>query len=181
MRPRPSAGLTPYTWSSLGVPRRNPMTRRPLVRLSSRVSSSAARMGLFSGVRGAEHGDFDRLAPFGDGGGHHRRRAGGDSPRVMVLGEADPLDPYLLGELAFLHAVLVALHGAFGIAVAGRSGPGGRESRGGERSPSRPGRMLSCAPTPFPHVPQSNCSSSSSKRCTSASPAATLSALFQFS
>ena len=52
MRPRPSAGLTPYTWSSLGVPRRNPMTRRPLVRLSSRVSSSAARTGLFSGIRG---------------------------------------------------------------------------------------------------------------------------------
>ena len=63
----------------------------------------------------------------GDGGGHHRRRAGDDSPRVMVLGEADPLEPHLLGELAFLHAVLVALHGGFGIAVAGRSGPGGRE------------------------------------------------------
>ena len=83
--------------------------------------------GVVQRHQGAEHGDFDRLAAFGDGGGHHRRRAGDDSPRVMVLGEADPLEPHLLGELAFLHAVLVALHGGFGIAVAGRSGPGGRE------------------------------------------------------
>jgi hypothetical protein len=70
--------------------------RRPSAIVSSIAISSASNTGVLCGTIGPRQRNFDVVHVRGDVGRGDRQRRGQDARRIMVLGDADPVEPQFL-------------------------------------------------------------------------------------